>query len=182
MVAFINAAVDNMSARQVTDQRQAMDGFLAEVEAQAFRLAMAQLRDRDSALDAVQDAMIRLVKKYAHKPQTQWAPLFFRILMNRIRDHQRAAKRFVDGADYALEREAADNPEQQLAQRQAISALEQAVQGLPRRQREAVMLRVWQGFDVAQTAGIMGCGEGSVKTHLSRAMAVLRGKVEEFCI
>lgn len=181
MVAFINAGVDSMSARQTADARQAMDNFLAGVEAQAFRLAMAQLRDRDAALDAIQDAMMRLVQKYAHKPEAQWKPLFFRILMNRIRDDQRAAKRFVADADYALERAAADNPEQQLTQRQAIGALEQAVAGLPQRQREAVMLRLWQGFDVAQTAGIMGCGEGSVKTHLSRAMAVLRGKVEEFC-
>ena len=181
MAAFLNLQTSAMTAAQANDQRQQMDQFLASVESQAFRLAQAQLQDRDAALDAVQDAMIRLVQKYAHKPQAQWSPLFFRILINRIRDDQRAAKRFVADADYALEQTAADNPEQQLSQRQAIHALEQALEELPQRQREAVMLRVWQGFNVAQTAGIMGCGEGSVKTHLSRAMNVLRSRVEEFC-
>ncbi|MGJ8668275.1 MAG: sigma-70 family RNA polymerase sigma factor [Oceanococcus sp.] len=181
MAAFIDVQAADMTAGEAVDKRQEMDQFLASVESKAFRLAMAQLRDRDAALDAVQDAMIRLVQKYAHKPKDQWSPLFFRILMNRIRDDQRAAKRFVDDADYALQQTAADNPEQQLQQQQAIGALEQAVEALPQRQREAVMLRVWQGFNVAQTAGIMGCGEGSVKTHLSRAMAVLRSRVEEFC-
>ncbi len=181
MAVFINAESMRMSASKAAEQRKAMDHFLAGVESRAYRLAMAQLRDRDAALDAVQDAMIRLVQKYAHKPEEQWAPLFFRILMNRIRDDQRSARRFVDVADHLQERAAADDPEQQLAQRQAIAALESAIDNLPRRQREVVMLRVWQGFDVAQTAGIMGCGQGSVKTHLSRAMSVLRGKVEEFC-
>ena len=181
MAVFINTQNSLMSKSQSMDQRQLMDQFLASVETQAFRLAMAQLHDRDAALDAVQDAMIRLVQKYAQKPQDEWKPLFFRILMNRIRDDQRAAKRFVHDAEHALQRTAADNPEQQLAQRQAIGALQQAVEELPQRQREAVMLRIWQGFNVAQTAGIMGCGEGSVKTHLSRAMQVLRGRVEEFC-
>ncbi len=163
-----------------TARRDAMDRFLASVESQAYRLALAQLRDRDAALDVVQDAMIRLVQKYQHKPEKEWAPLFFRILMNRVRDDQRAARRFVDDAEYALERPAADNPESQLAQREAIKALEVALSELPQRQREAVLLRVWEGFNVAQTAGIMGCGEGSVKTHLSRAMNTLRGKVEVF--
>ncbi len=181
MASLVNAQSPTMTEAQSMDQRQEMDQFLASVETQAFRIAMAQLRDRDAALDAVQDAMIRLVQKYAHKPNDQWSPLFFRILMNRIRDDQRAAKRFVTDAEPYLEQTAADNPEQQLAQRQALGALEQAVEELPQRQREAVMLRVWQGFNVAQTAGIMGCGEGSVKTHLSRAMSVLRSRVEEFC-
>lgn len=178
MVAMLGTA--DSAAAGAGSRREAMDQFLASVEARAFRLAMAQLQDRDQALDAVQDAMIRLVQKYSHKPQDDWAPLFFRILINRIRDDQRSARRFVE-ADAQLERQpAADNPEAQLAQRQAIAGLEEALAGLPGRQREAVMLRVWQGFNVAETARIMGCGEGSVKTHLSRAMTSLRQAVEGF--
>lgn len=179
MVAPVVADLLGMTASRTESQRQMMDRFLAAVEAQAFRLAMAQLRDRDTALDAVQDAMIALVRKYAHKPEPEWTPLFFRILQNRIRDLQRGAKRFVDGADHAFEsRAAADDPEAQHAQQQAIAALEQALAELPRRQREVVLLRVWEGFNVAETARIMGCGQGSVKTHLSRAMQALRSKVE----
>jgi RNA polymerase sigma-70 factor (ECF subfamily) len=180
MVAHIDAGESGMTRSDGRQDTHAMDHFLASVEKQAFRLAMAQLRDRDAALDAVQDAMIRVVRKYAHKNKEEWAPLFFRILQNRIRDMQRCGKRFVDGADYALDRPAADDPETQLAQTQAIAALEKGLSELPQRQREAVLLRVWEGFDVADTAGIMGCGQGSVKTHLSRAMHALRGKAEVF--
>ncbi|ORE89363.1 RNA polymerase factor sigma-70 [Oceanococcus atlanticus] len=180
MATSVELGLSTKKADSAAARRNAMDHFLASIESQAYRLALSQLRDRDAALDAVQDAMIRLVQKYQHKPQEQWAPLFFRILMNRVRDDQRAARRFVDDADYALERSAADDPERQLAQRDAIAALEAALSELPQRQREAVLLRVWEGFNVAQTAGIMGCGEGSVKTHLSRAMNTLRDKVEVF--
>lgn len=177
MAAPIDVGFVRMNQKDLS-LREQMDAFLASVEAQAFRLAQAQLRDRDAALDAVQDAMMRLVQHYSGKPQAQWAPLFFRILQNRVRDMQRASGRFVDGMAFALERPAADNPELQLAQREAISALEQALAELPARQREAVLLRVWEGFNVAETASIMGCGQGSVKTHLSRAMQALRDKVE----
>ena len=180
MATSVELGLASKKEQSCSARRDAMNRFLASVEHQAYRLALAQLRDRDAALDVVQDAMIRLVQKYQHKPEKEWAPLFFRILMNRARDDQRAARRFVDDADYALERPAADNPESQLAQREAIEALETALSNLPQRQREAVLLRVWEGFNVAQTAGIMGCGEGSVKTHLSRAMNTLRGKVEVF--
>lgn len=167
-----------MTAEREQARRVQMDAFLASVEARAFRLAQAQLRDRDAALDAVQDAMMRLVQKYAHKPEEQWAPLFFRILQNRVRDMQRFNQRFVDDAEFLLDGPAPDSPEDQLAQREAIVELEKALADLPRRQREAVLLRVWEGFDVADTAAIMGCGQGSVKTHLSRAMQALRSKVE----
>ena len=178
MDAWLSAGAADMMGEQAQSTRAAMDAFLASVEAQAFRLAQAQLRDRDAALDAVQDAMFKLVQKYARKPQDQWAPLFFRILQNRVRDMQRFSRRFVDGGEFLLDGQAADDPESQLAQREAITALEQALGQLPQRQREAVLLRVWEGFDVADTAAIMGCGQGSVKTHLSRAMQALRNKVE----
>lgn len=177
---FAMVGTSEQMRSQAADKREAMNAFLAGAENKAYRIAMAQLRDRDAALDAVQDAMIRLVQKYSGKPENEWAPLFFRILMNRIRDDQRASQRFVDIEGAEDRRTAADDPEQQLAQRQAITELEAALSDLPARQREAVMLRVWQGFNVAETANIMGCGEGSVKTHLSRAMGVLRQRVEGF--
>ncbi len=179
MAVPLNAwAAQGMSRESAQALHASMDSFLASVEARAFRLAQAQLRDRDAALDAVQDAMLRLVQKYSRKPPEQWAPLFFRILQNRIRDMQRFGQRFVDGGEFLLDGPAADDPQEQLAQRQAIERLEQALAELPQRQREAVLLRVWEGFDVADTAAIMGCGQGSVKTHLSRAMQALRSKVE----
>ncbi len=177
------------------DQRAAMDRFLAGVECRALRIAEIAVRDRDDALDIVQDAMIRLVRSYARRPEAEWAPLFYRILQNRIRDHQRRGtvrrrlfgwleRRQDDGDDppdpvAAL----ADGPAAEPPHRQgldaAMAALETAIGELPERQREAFLLRALEGLDVAETAAAMGCSAGSVKTHYSRAVHSLRATLGE---
>jgi RNA polymerase sigma-70 factor (ECF subfamily) len=166
---------------------------LRDVEARAYRIAVVQVRDRHEALDIVQDAMIRLVQRYASRPRDEWPPLFYRILQNRIRDVQRrraVRSRFVSffGGTASEEEhdplaEAAaprgDNPLEQVTADDAMRALERALGGLPARQREAFMLRNFEGLDVAATATAMGCTEGSVKTHYSRAVHRLREVLAE---
>lgn len=170
-----------------------MEAFLREVEGRAYRIAVVQIRDRDEAFDIVQDAMIRLVRRYANRPREEWPPLFYRILQNRIRDVQRrnTVRRRVlsffggtgsdDEPDPLLEAPApqAENPLAQLTSDDAMRALERALDELPARQREAFMLRNFEGFDVAQTALAMSCTEGSVKTHYSRAVHRLRTMLAE---
>ncbi len=171
------------------DETRAMDRFLAEVERRAFRIALVSVRDRDEALDVVQDAMIRLVRTYGSRPSEEWRPLFFRILTNRITDHQRrqAVRRrvlawFEPAADGEEDQDPVANlpdtrgltPDTELARRAAMLALEAALRGLPARQREAFLLRSVEGLDVADTASAMGCTAGSVKTHYSRAVHTLR--------
>jgi RNA polymerase sigma-70 factor (ECF subfamily) len=73
----------------------------------------------------------------------------------------------------------ADNPLDQLVNADAMRALEQALFVLPARQREAFTMRNFEGLDVAQTAIAMGCTQGSVKTHYSRAVHRLRELLEE---
>jgi RNA polymerase sigma-70 factor (ECF subfamily) len=171
--------------------RRAMDAFLAGVEKRAYRVALAQLRDPDDALDAVQDAMFKLVRKYAARPQAEWAPLFWTILRSRVTDAQRRRSfrdrfrafigRDEDGEPldpYAGIAGGAE-PAAELAAAGALAALDAAVRALPARQREAFVLRVYEGRDVAETATAMACSEGSVKTHLSRAMHELRAVLEE---
>jgi RNA polymerase sigma-70 factor (ECF subfamily) len=168
-----------------------LDLFLAGVERRAFRIARAQLGDPDDALDAVQDAMFKLVRKYAARPSEEWAPLFWTILRSRVTDQQRR-RTFRRRFDALLGRDAdgelrdpldgvaaSDDPVAQLAQQGALAAVEHAVRALPERQQQAFLLRVYEGLSVADTAQAMGCGEGSVKTHLSRAMDALRGVLEE---
>jgi RNA polymerase sigma-70 factor (ECF subfamily) len=171
-----------------------LNQFLAEVERRALRIAEIAVRDRDEALDLVQNAMIKLVSNYASRPQAEWTPLFYRILQNGVRDWHRRQKvknRVMvwfgrgksDNDEYDVVASAPDHagrsPEQELQTGQAMQTLERAVQALPGRQREAFMLRTFEGLDVAGTAVAMGCSEGSVKTHYSRAVHTLRDKLGE---
>jgi len=169
-----------------------MEAFLREVETRAYRIALVNIRDADDALDIVQDAMMRLVRRYADRPSEEWRPLFYRILKNRIRDWQRRRVvrgkilRFFagqEGEEYDPVAQApgpaADNPADALARSDAMDALERALAELPRRQREAFMLRNFEGMDVAGTAKAMGCSQGSVKTHHSRAVRRLRDLLGE---
>ena len=173
----------------------ALNQFLASVELKAFKIAQASLRNEDDALDAVQDAMLQLARAYANRPAQEWRPLFYRILENRIRDMQRRRtvrgrvmawlpfRRDEDDEDADPIAEAPSNepaPSARLELDEAMQALEQALQGLPERQRQAFLLRNLEGLDVAQTAKAMGCSEGSVKTHYFRAVQALRARLGEF--
>ena len=177
------------------DNARALEAFLASVERRAFRIAQIALRDADDALDAVQDAMLQLVRRYAARPEPEWKPLFYRILENRVRDQHR--RRSVRNRVLAWlpgrageEDEASDpiaeagdpgpGPEAQLESGEALAALEAALRRLPGRQRQAFLLRNFEGLDVAGTAVAMGCSEGSVKTHYFRAVQALRGMLGEF--
>ena len=170
-----------------------LNQFLAEVERRALRIAEIAVRDRDEALDLVQNAMIKLVNNYASRPEAEWPPLFYRILQNGIRDWHRRDKvknrvmvwfgRGKADDDYDPVAAAPDpggrSPEQELQTGQAMQRLGDAVHALPARQREAFMLRTFEGLDVADTATAMGCSDGSVKTHYSRAVHTLREQLGE---
>jgi RNA polymerase sigma-70 factor (ECF subfamily) len=167
----------------------ALNRFLAGVEQRAFRMARFAVSDTDDALDIVQDAMLTLAQKYAAKPEAEWPPLFFRILRNRITDHYRRravragifavfAPRDADEGRPAPEEQVADvrhaEPEYRAQLDGSTARLTEALAALPTRQREAFLLRAWEGLDVADTARAMQCSTGSVKTHYSRAVHSLR--------
>lgn len=175
-------------------QEQKLNRFLAEVEKRALRIAEISVRDRDEALDLVQNAMIKLARKYADRDSDEWTPLFYRILQNGVRDwHRRQAVRNRvmvwfgrsknDDGEYDAIAAAPDpigrTPDEHLQNREAMQSLERAVYELPMRQKEAFMLRTFEGLDVAGTAAAMGCSEGSVKTHYSRAVHSLRETLGE---
>ena len=171
-----------------------MSDFLASVERRAFKQAVYAVHEDESALDIVQDAMLRLADKYNDRPAAELPLLFQRILQNAIRDHFRRSKvRSTwttllgsmglggedDDSDPLETLEVGDegnvpaSPADRLEQSQVMEAIEDAVKGLPQRQREAFMLRYWEELDVSETAKAMGCSEGSVKTHCSRATHAL---------
>ena len=171
-----------------------LSDFLASVERRAFKQCVYAVHEEQAALDCVQDSMMKLAEKYAQRPPEELPLLFQRILQNTIRDHFRRSKvRSTwttllsnlglggedDDADPLETLEVDDlsnvpaSPADQLEQSQVMAAIEEAVKALPDRQREAFMLRYWEELDVSETAKVMGCSEGSVKTHCSRATHAL---------
>jgi RNA polymerase sigma-70 factor, ECF subfamily len=171
------------SAQEISD-------FLCQIEKRAFRQTAYAVRDDHAALDIVQDAMLKLADKYANKPIAEYPMLFQRILQNTTRDFWRRQKvrnlwtslfssfGSQDDEEFdLLETIDVEGPEtdpaEQLQRSQTMKLIEKALEKLPARQREAFVLRYWEELDVAETAAAMGCSEGSVKTHCSRAVGAL---------
>lgn len=166
-----------------------MDAFLKSVEKQAYRIALIGTGQPDDALDVVQESMIKLVSKYADKPEGELKALFYRILHNQIKDFQR--KRTVRSRwfSWLADDESEEDPIQKIADPNelgaehrlkiddAFSELENALKELPFRQQQAFLLRTWEELSVLETARVMRCSEGSVKTHYSRALSKLREKL-----
>lgn len=174
--------------------RKELSDFLASAERRAFKQSVYSVQNEDAALDIVQGAMLKLVENYAARPPEELPLLFQRILQNGIRDHYRRTR--VRSAWTSLwstlgltgEDDDADpldtfkveetgsipaSPADRLEQSQVMAIIEEAVQSLPERQRQAFLLRYWEDLDVSETARSMGCSEGSVKTHCSRATHAL---------
>jgi RNA polymerase sigma-70 factor (ECF subfamily) len=168
--------------------------FLKSVEKRAFKRTAYTVRDDDAALDIVQDAMIRLAEKYADRPPAELPLVFQRILSNATMDWFRRQKvrnavmrnlsEFEspddDGDFDLLETLAtvdgslgAESAAESVSRAQILVMIDGEVAQLPTRQREAFLLRYWEELDVAETASVMGCSEGSVKTHCSRAVHAL---------
>lgn len=165
-----------------------LEAFLAGIDGRAFRFAEVALRHREEALDVVQDAMMKMLG-YRQRPPTEWSPLFWSILRNRIIDAQRRnlfRLRWLRPGSTSEDGEALDwaddgpDPSRSNDSREAWTQISLALGTLPTRQREAFTLRVLEELDVADTARAMGCSEGSVKTHLSRAREALQKQLEEF--
>jgi RNA polymerase sigma-70 factor, ECF subfamily len=185
---------DSLAADNVANRIPAsLDEFLAGVERQAFRLAELALGHREDAFDTVQESMIKLLQ-YQHKPAAEWSPLFWSILRRQLTDkHRRNTvkkkvmhffgkhkpdEKVVDPME--LIADPVQDPLRKLTDHHSFQALSNAVQTLPTRQRECFLFRELQGLSVQETAFAMGCSEGSVKTHLSRALSALKLQLEDW--
>lgn len=168
--------------------------FLKSVEKRAFKRSVYHVRNEESALDIVQESMMKLAEHYGHKPVEELPMLFHRILSNCTLDWFRRQKTqnalFTNMGDFESANEDGDfdlletlhssnSPEQnestetQTERAQTLREIEIEIQQLPARQREAFLMRYWEELDVAETAAAMGCSQGSVKTHCSRAVHAL---------
>ena len=173
---------------------QELSDFLKNVEKRAFKRSIYHVRDEEAALDIVQDSMMKLAQHYGDKPAQELPMLFQRILSNTTLDWFRRRKTrnalFSNMSDFAVSSEDGDfdlletleslncsegteSAQDATERAQTLYAIELEIQELPGRQREAFLMRYWEEMDVAETAAAMGCSEGSVKTHCSRAVHAL---------
>jgi RNA polymerase sigma-70 factor (ECF subfamily) len=174
--------------------------FLEGVERRAFKHALYMVRNEESSLDIVQESMIKLAEKYGDKPAAELPMLFQRILQNTILDFFRREKvrntwislfsnltpnnQDDDNFDllesYTAEEgsQASESAAEQLEREQVLNIIDEEIKKLPARQREAFLMRYWEDMDVAETATAMGCSEGSVKTHCSRATHALASSLK----
>jgi RNA polymerase sigma-70 factor (ECF subfamily) len=173
--------------------RQELAEFLASAERRAYKQALFALRDEDNALDVVQDAMLKLSEHYSDRPAPELPLLFTRILQNAIHDffrrqkvrstwvtllsafsgNQESEEDPLETLEAAEGSEAAESAADHAERAQVVGIIEEEIANLPPRQRQAFLLRYWEDMDVAETAAAMGCSEGSVKTHCSRATHAL---------
>lgn len=189
-----NPGIAPISPEHALATRKELSDFLASAERRAFKQCVYAVQDDEAALDIVQDSMMKLAEKYPDRPPAELPLLFQRILQNGVRDHFRRGKVRstwttllsnlgmggddddsdpLETMDVDAHTNVPASPADRLEQSQVMGAIEEAVRALPLRQREAFMLRYWEELDVSETAKAMGCSEGSVKTHCSRATHAL---------
>jgi RNA polymerase sigma-70 factor, ECF subfamily len=173
---------------------QELSDFLKSVEKRAFKRSVYHVRNDEAALDIVQDSMMKLAEHYGHKPADELPMLFQRILSNCTLDWFRRQKTrnalfsnlsdfesasedgdfdLLETLDSSADSEQVESAETSTGRAQILRQIELEIQELPARQREAFLMRYWEELDVAETAAAMGCSEGSVKTHCSRAVQAL---------
>ena len=192
--AFPRHLREKGAREQLLDSTGELNRFLAGVERRAFRMARLSTGNTDDALDLVQDAMCDFARRYAARPESEWNVLFHRVLQSRTTDWFRRSSvrnRFRAWLGRNDEDEGREDPLHNIPdsnspdatrimmRKDLAAALEKALRKLPLRQRQAFLLRAWEGMDTAQTAWAMGCSEGSVKTHYSRAVHAMREMLEE---
>lgn len=191
-LSLFNAPPPQGKHRLATEQE--LSDFLKGVEKRAFKRSVYHVRNVESALDIVQDSMMKLAVHYGDKPVAELPMLFQRILSNCTLDWFRRQKTrtalFSNMSDFESAGEdgefdlletlntlnhsdQTESAESATQRAQTLHQIENEVQALPARQREAFLMRYWEELDVAETAAAMGCSQGSVKTHCSRAVLAL---------
>ena len=190
MDSFPKSDVPTTTADSSESTEQRLRVFIKQVSGRALVMMETATGHHDVARDLVQESFIALHQKYASRPSSEWTPLFYRILNNRLMDwhrqETRRQKRFawfkpvvVDDeseldVSLLVEDEQNINPAELLSQQFTLQEIQKAIARLPLRQQQAFLLRAWENLDTKTTASVMDCSEGSVKTHYHRAIQTLR--------
>lgn len=190
----MGGSTEHQPSRDSLATERELSDFLQSVEKRAFKRTVYHVRDDEAALDIVQDSMMKLAEHYGDKPPGELPMLFQRILSNSTLDYFRRQKTrnalfsnlgdfepagddgdfdLLESLDASGASQQVESAEDATRRAQVLREIESEIMELPARQREAFLMRYWEDMDVAETAAAMGCSEGSVKTHCSRAVAAL---------
>lgn len=172
-------------------RQEEINAFLKSIMPRASKLVLKVVRDEHLAMDIVQEAATKLIASYAKKSIEDMSRLFPRILRNATNDWFRRQRvrtfwtpllSMLDGHHARPEDNLAEhfhdhnvNPAydcivvQSAYRAQLLAAISDEIEQLPRRQREAFVMRYGKEMSIAETAIAMRCSEGSIKTHCSRA-------------
>lgn len=174
---------------QHQSKTQQLNQFFIAQEKKAYAIALMSLKNQDDALDVVQDVMIKFVEKYSKKKKQHWCSLFYRMIQNRITDFHRSNSQKKKYFSF-FRNDEQENIVEQVADEKYVSALKQidndikierlqeSLKTLSTRQLQAFICRIWDGLSVAQTAESMKCSQGSVKTHLFRALKQIKQQMK----
>jgi len=185
---MITSTINQLSIESMDNTAKLNQFFIAH-EKKAYAIAFMSLKNQEDALDVVQDVMIKFVQKYSNKEESCWCVLFYRMINNRVIDFHRANVKNKKLFSFLTNNEESDEVlcdiedsnqldiVNQINNEMTISHLQVALDDLPTRQLQSFMCRIWEGLSVAETAQSMKCSQGSVKTHLFRALSNLRSKV-----
>lgn len=187
LITHDKAEIQDLSEQDLIEQ---LNIFFIANEKKAYAIAVMSLKNKDDALDVVQDVMIKFVEKYKRKNQKHWCSLFYRMVQNRITDFHRSntkkRKYFsffnTDKDENIIEQVADENyvtALQQMDDYTKIENLQDCLNELPTRQLQAFVCRIWEGLSVKETANSMKCSQGSVKTHLFRALKSIREQMKQ---
>ncbi len=195
MDAFPKSTIKTSTADSSQSTEQRLTVFIQQVSGRALMMMESATSHHDVARDLVQESFISLHQHYASRPSSEWVPLFYTILNNRLMDWRRQEirknKRFgwfkptlvedteLD-ASLLIEDEQNIDPADFISKEFTLQEIQKAIARLPTRQQQAFMLRAWENLDTKTTASIMDCSEGSVKTHYHRAIQTLRAHLSQF--
>jgi RNA polymerase sigma-70 factor (ECF subfamily) len=147
---------------------------------QAYNLAYSFVSDHAGAEDIAQDAFIRAYRALpSFRGEAEFGTWLFRIVTNLSLNSLRHRKPLAD-REVAMESfPSSHDGTEDTAHREEIRAhMERALHELPTLQRAVVILRHFDGLSTRQVSTILGCSEGTVKTHLFRGLKKLRAKLD----
>lgn len=169
------------------DEPGAFERFVHRYQRRFYRVAMRYLRDHEFALDAVQEAFVKI-----HRARARWEPRAkpftwaYRIVANHcidlLRKEGKATLESLDdeesGVARSLEDTRSPDPERSVGLGELGDLLREAMDELPENQREILMMRHFEDMSLQEIAEAKDCPLGTVKSTLHRATRTLRERLE----